>query len=293
MKKAWARLFGVILATACLLSLSSCGLLPLLLLGTSDDGETSETSETGDSAKESSDVPVSSADGGEDADPEGNDGEDGESGEASDPPSASASVTEVLIGLGYSAEHAAKIEALFETLAIHEIKVFKGQGENGGPEDGEYFVICFPNGYTEENRLFFFETEYGEVLYVGVEGETMYDTEQGGFVKSYDEITPKEPEEEWTTDIPAEAELVLIRIAEDMAKQTAKNPGTVDMKELTMGFANKGNLYAVQSQFDCSNLLGVKERHTIRVLCRATEDKSSIRPYEVYLDGVLIVSQTE
>ena len=55
------------------------------------------------------------------------------------------------------------------------------------------------------------------------------------------------PPDEWTDDIPYQAEVVLSQIAEDMAKQAAQNPGTVKMKALTMGFANKGHIYAVQS----------------------------------------------
>lgn len=87
------------------------------------------------------------------------------------------------------------------------------------------------------------------------------------------------------TGVSYEAELVLMRIAEDIAKQIAQNPGTVDFKTLYWGFSREGTTYAVQGTFECSNLLGVTEEHDIQVWCEASDDYSKIQPYAVYLDG--------
>lgn len=84
------------------------------------------------------------------------------------------------------------------------------------------------------------------------------------------------------------AQMVLSMIAEDMAKQVAQNPGTVKMSIFSQGFYKDGHTYAVQSDFTCSNLMGVKESHTIKVIAVSNEDESKISPTEVYLDGELI-----
>ena len=87
------------------------------------------------------------------------------------------------------------------------------------------------------------------------------------------------------SEVSYEAELILMQIAEDMAKQVAKNPGTVEFKDWYWGFAREGTNYAVQGTFECSNLLGVSEEHDIQVWCEASTDYSKIKPYAVYLDG--------
>lgn len=91
------------------------------------------------------------------------------------------------------------------------------------------------------------------------------------------------------TYVSYEAENVLMQIAEDVAKQIAQNPGTVEFKTMYWGFAREGTIYAVQGTFECSNLIGVKEEHDLQVWCEASEDYSSIQPYEVYLDGEKII----
>lgn len=105
----------------------------------------------------------------------------------------------------------------------------------------------------------------------------------------YEPISPESTSNptftEGKNDVSYGAELVLMQIAEDVAKQVAQNPGTVDFKNLYWGFAREGRIYAVQGTFECSNLLGVTEEHDIQVWCEASEDYSKIQPYAVYLDG--------
>ena len=104
------------------------------------------------------------------------------------------------------------------------------------------------------------------------------------------EIETEETETEVDdTHVSYEAEIVLMQIAEDIAKQIAQNPGTVEFKTMYWGFAREGTTYAVQGTFECSNLLGVTEEHDLQVWCEASEDYSSIQPYEVYLDGEKII----
>lgn len=102
---------------------------------------------------------------------------------------------------------------------------------------------------------------------------------------SLDPLEHETLQESQETEITDEAELALMNIAKDMAKQIAKNPGTVEFKDWYWGFSREGRTYAVQGTFECSNLMGVSEEHDIQVWCEASEDYSKIQPYAVYLDG--------
>lgn len=108
--------------------------------------------------------------------------------------------------------------------------------------------------------------------------------------ESVSELETEAPvtEEEETHEVSSGAQMVLAQIAEDMAKQVAQNPSTVKMSIFSQGFYKDGHTYAVQSDFTCSNLMGVKESHTIKVIAVSNEDESKITPTEVYLDGGLI-----
>lgn len=88
------------------------------------------------------------------------------------------------------------------------------------------------------------------------------------------------------TTVSYEQEIILMMIAEDVAKQIAQNPSTVRFKTMYWGFEREGHSFWVQGTFECSNLLGVKENHTIQVLCIANSNYSKIQPEQVYLDGV-------
>lgn len=87
------------------------------------------------------------------------------------------------------------------------------------------------------------------------------------------------------TTISYEQEIILMIIAEDIAKQIAQNPGTVKSKAMYWGFEREGHTFWVQGSFECSNLFGVKEDFTIQVVCVANSDYSKITPEQVYLNG--------
>lgn len=113
--------------------------------------------------------------------------------------------------------------------------------------------------------------------------------EGNGSGEGISELESEEPvAEEETHEVSTGAQMILGQIAEDMAKQVAQNPSTVKMSIFSQGFYKDGHTYAVQSDFTCSNLMGVKENHTIKVIAVSNEDESKIFPTEVYLDGELI-----
>lgn len=134
--------------------------------------------------------------------------------------------------------------------------------------DGEYVKRCNRCGYEEI-----------EVLEKLVKATKPTETENP--------VETQEPTED-SHEVSDGAQMVLSMIAEDMAKQVAQNPGTVKMSIFSQGFYKDGHTYAVQSDFTCSNLMGVKESHTIKVIAVSNEDESKISPTEVYLDGELI-----
>lgn len=95
------------------------------------------------------------------------------------------------------------------------------------------------------------------------------------------EIVVNAPE----TEVSADAEVILMQIAEDTAAQIAQNPSTVSFSTFEWGFAREGDTYAVQGTFSCSNAYGVSENHVLQVWCETNEDQSKITPYRVVLDG--------
>lgn len=142
--------------------------------------------------------------------------------------------------------------------------------------DGEYVERCSRCGYEEVQVL--------EKLVRETTEETETQTESN----TEPEVEEEPKAEEESHEVSDAAQMVLAQIAEDMAKQVAKNPSTVKMSIFSQGFYKDGHTYAVQSDFSCSNLMGVSETHTIKVVAVSNEDESKISPMEVYYDGELI-----
>ena len=103
-----------------------------------------------------------------------------------------------------------------------------------------------------------------------------------------DEYTSSSNGTNTSEEVTHDEEITLRMIAEDIAKQIAQNPQTVNFKTLYWGFAKNGDTYAVQGTFECSNLMGVKEEHDLQVWCTASRDRTKIQPPLVFLDGVQI-----
>ena len=100
-------------------------------------------------------------------------------------------VTDTLIATGYSIDHASAIQEILNTVGITEIEIESMTGE---AESGLNSVVCYPNGYTDKDRRFFFTTEDGVLFYAGFSGEDLYDSENGGFLKNYSDVHVPEKE---------------------------------------------------------------------------------------------------
>lgn len=186
-------------------------------------------------------------------------------------------IYEKLVEDGYTAENSAKIQEVLNMVGIERIEIENMTGE---PESGLNTVVFYPNGETEENRRALFTSDNGEIFYVGFLDEDLYDKDNGGYLKSYNDVHIPEAE------VSYEAETVLMMIAEDVAKSVANNPSTVDFKTMLWGFKREDDKYTVSGTFECANSFGVEEEHEITVACIAEDGKMKAR--EVWLDGVKI-----
>lgn len=93
------------------------------------------------------------------------------------------------------------------------------------------------------------------------------------------------------TEVSSEAEMILMMMAEDVAKQITNYPATVDFNTFEWGFWRNEHAYAVQGTFSCTNAFGVEEEYTLKLICEANSDYSQISAKEVYLNGELIKSE--
>ena len=88
--------------------------------------------------------------------------------------------------------------------------------------------------------------------------------------------------------VSPEAEMILVQMTEDVAKQISNYPATVDFNTFAWGFWRNERVYAVQGIFTCTNAFGVEEEYTLRLICEASDDYSQISVKEVYLNDELI-----
>ena len=196
-------------------------------------------------------------------------------------PTDEPSIIEVLVDVGYSEENANYMQGVLNSVGITSIKIATMSGE---AESGLNAMVCYPNGLDEDGSRVTVTTENGLVFYVGFRGEDLYNISRGGVLKQFSDIPIPE------TEVSPDAEISLMMMAENVAKQIANYPATVDFKTFEWGFWRNDRVYAVQGTFTCTNAFGVKEEHVLRLVCETSEDNSSISAKEVYLDGKLIKS---
>lgn len=196
-------------------------------------------------------------------------------------PTQELSIVEVMVDVGYSDGNAVYAERVLNSVGITSIEIVSMSGE---AENGLNAMVCYPNGLDKEGSRVTVTTENGIVFYVGFRGEDLYHVSRGGVLKQFSDIPIPE------TDVSSDAEIRLMMMAEDVAKQIANYPATVDFKTLCWGFWRNDRVYAVQGTFTCTNAFGVKEEHVLKLICETSEDNSSISTKEVYLDGNLIKS---
>lgn len=92
-------------------------------------------------------------------------------------------IAEKLMALGMSAEEADKARTILLTCGINSIDVYEPIDPKA-TVDGLMVVI----GKLDENRTAWFTIDNREIFYVALNGEDLYDTDKGGFLKHFDEV---------------------------------------------------------------------------------------------------------
>ena len=159
-------------------------------------------------------------------------------------------VTDTLIATGYSIDHASAIQEILNTVGITEIEIESMTGE---AESGLNSVVCYPNGYTDKDRRFFFTTEDGALFYAGFSGEDLYDSENGGFLKNYSDVHV--PEKEVTLEVYGE----LQSLATSAVKQYLNYPDTADFGALDWKIGRSDEKYQILGKVTAKNGFGVKD----------------------------------
>lgn len=186
-------------------------------------------------------------------------------------------VSELLVLSGYNNEQAEKIEKVLCDLGINSIEIFFMSGE---PQSGLNAVSCYPNGSSDDDHRFTFTTEDGDLFYVGFLDEDLYDSENGGILKRYNEVHIPEDE------VNYEAELSLIMAAEDVIKKYLNYPATADFHTMSWRFARSDDKYSAAGTVSAQNAFGVEEEMPFTVYFEQANGKLSVT--RVSLNGAIM-----
>lgn len=221
-----------------------------------ENGET--TSESEQPNKSSTDKPSTPS----------TNGEDKLNGDLAD---VSDSVSTALIEVGYSSEQGKEIEKILNTIGVSSIQIETMTGE---ATQGLNAVVAYPNGHIDKNRKFMFTTENGVLFYAGFKGEDLYDSDKGGFLKSYGEVhVPK-------TDMTENQKQELLDLTESVLDDYFKYIPYYD----AWGFARQDDNYMVQCEAYAKNDLNVKD--WVRVKVWYEKNDNAYKMTGVEIDGV-------
>ena len=159
-------------------------------------------------------------------------------------------ITTTLCAYGYSVEHASKIQEILNAVGIDSIVV---ENISGQAEDGLNSVVCYPNGYTDRERRFYFTTEDGILFYAGFLDEDLYDNNKGGYLKSYDDVHV--PEKEVTVVV---YDMLRSRAIEEV-KSCLNYPNTADFSSTAWGIGRSDSKYQIIGKVTAENGFGVEQ----------------------------------
>ena len=186
-------------------------------------------------------------------------------------------ITSTLTQAGYTLEHASKIQEILNTVGVTGIFIENATGE---AETGLNAVVCYPNGYTDRDRRFYFTTEDGVIFYAGFLGEDLYDSEKGGFLKSYEDVHV--PEKEITIEVYES----LRSLSEEAVEECLNYPNTANFGMLDWGIGRSDEKYQVVGKVTAKNGFGVKEEMGFSVWFISSGGVYSVEG--VSLDGVRV-----
>ncbi len=159
-------------------------------------------------------------------------------------------ITDILVANGYSLEHATEIHKILNTIGIDSIEV---ENMTGKAEEGLNSIVCYPNGYSDRDRRFYFTTDNGELFYAGFLDEDLYDSSNGGDLKKYSDVHV--PEKEVTMDTYAE----LQQLATEAVKNCLNYPDTAHFSMLNWAVGRSDEHYKIVGNVTAKNGFGTKE----------------------------------
>lgn len=159
-------------------------------------------------------------------------------------------ITVSLTARDYSLEHASAIQEILNTVGITSISIENMTGE---AESGLNAVVCYPNGYTDRDRRFFFTTEDGVLFYAGFSDEDLYDSEKGGYLKNYNDVHVSDKE------VTVAVYDTLRGLAEDAVKGTLNYPSSANFGMFDWGIGRSDDNYQIIGSVTAKNGIGIEE----------------------------------
>lgn len=172
-------------------------------------------------------------------------------------------ISDVLVETGYTVEHASEIQEILNAVGIESIVI---ENMTGQAEEGLNSVVCYPNEYTDRDRRFWFTTEDGILFYAGFDNEDLYDSENGGYLKNYNDV--RVPKKEVTQDVYEE----LRTLATEEVKNCLNYPDTADFSMLEWGVGRSDDNYQIVGSVTAQNGFGQKEEISFSVWFVANGD---------------------
>ena len=186
-------------------------------------------------------------------------------------------ISDVLLEKGYTLEHATEIQEILNTVGITSIDI---ENMTGQPEEGLNSVVCYPNEYTEQDRKFWFTTENGVLFYAGFANEDLYDSQNGGYLKNYNDVHI--PEKEVTWEVYDE----LRTLAAEEVKACLNYPNSADFGTLDWRVGRNDDKYQIIGSVMAQNALGVAKEINFSVWFKLNGEQFLTEG--VALDGVRV-----
>lgn len=189
-------------------------------------------------------------------------------------PVVDTAISDVLMGAGYTAEHATEMQYILNTVGIDSIEIY---GMTGEAEVGLNAMSCFANGSEERSSRFTVTTDNGVVFYVGFLGEDLYDSEQGGFLKKYTDVHIPE------TEVDSDTFVTLQYLAEIEVESCLTHPSSADFQTFSWRVGRSDDNYKIIGKVSAKNSFGVEGEMNFGVWFTRVND--SFTPIGVEIDG--------
>lgn len=184
-------------------------------------------------------------------------------------------ITSVMISKGYVMEHASFIQEVLNTVGIESIDI---ENMTGKAEEGLNSIVCYPNGYTDRDRRFFFTTDNGIIFYAGFSDEDLYDN--GTYLKNYGDVHVSE--KKITLDVYSEIQ----ELATQYVESCLNYPNSADFGAFDWAAGRSDDKYMVVGKVEAKNGFGVKEKIPFTVWLRAENESYVLEG--VALNGVRV-----